>query len=956
MGGVPVTLLDDRTNTRTDAVATRELAELFSYAHQWALKEKDTPLSISSSTLKEMRAWADARADTCTLSFSSMLASMTAGTDPLCKWLRSHLALRGVRGELITKGRSFSTQPLPDVLNTTISFRRALAKARELCPNEAQDGLAVRHFMAAYAVVPSYHLGDFFRLRIDRRAWCIELAQYLASKFPDEKDAWLQYARQANPVPSLGFKTDAPEGRDLLNVDREVEAFARLIASRNTATPLSVGVFGAWGSGKSFFMHRLRKRVDSFAKLGRDEGAQSKFHGRIAEIDFNAWHYSEGNLAASFVDHILRNLRVAPDETAEELKERSEVIIKQLDSAKRDLAIREKAVADAEALRTQRQKEVADLDEKIGGQIEAKKTEIAMAQSDLQGAQSKLAKGLTDLQSEIDAEVKKVPATAVVKLLLKKLDNPEFSKATNNVRTLIGEVQETNAKRKLILYGLIVLAIGAVATAVLQTNLYTRVIAAVTAVGGLAATAGTWLKKLNAFAQSGKEFEDEQQKIRQAIVDEVTAAHDNVVSGLRTAAANQLTVVKELDEELKQLEQAPATAHLALEALEKQRAAALAQHAESAAVVEAKRAELARLTTGTLLDEFLNDRVSNDGYLKELTIFSRIRNDFERLSHLMTKANEEYVAGQGVDGKIVEPPAVSRIVLYIDDLDRCPSDRVVEVLKLVHLLLAFPLFVCVAAVDPRWITRCLQEAPGLVEAGRRPDLEDEVGVPATASDYLEKIFQIPLWLRPVPPEQRAAVARTLLDPSETSDEPRFDVPVTALSNVVATSPTKLEGPEGEDDAPGRTTIDPDIISTDELRYLDQLVRLLDGNPRSLKRFVNTYRLVKTALSDVELAVFLQPLQPLEAPFFERETYLPYRICMAQLAVLCTQRKRALSLVRHADQATQNTSFADWLKQFETIDKDLASCLQSALSEDMDTMDMNTFKWWLERTRRYSFYL
>ncbi len=946
MGGVTVKLFDDSSNTPTDVVATTALAELFSYAHQWALQE---------NLIRQKEP---------TLSFSSMLASMTAGADPLCKWLRSHLALRGVPGERITKGRSFSAQPLPDVLNTTISFRRALAKARELCPNEAQDGLAVRHFMAAYAVVPSYHLGDFLLLRIDRRAWCIELAEHLASKFPNEKVAWLKYARDANPVPSLGFNTDAPEGRDLLNVDREVEAFARLIASRNTATPLSVGVFGAWGSGKSFFMHRLRKRVASFATLGRAEKAKSKYHGEIAQIDFNAWHYSEGNLAASFVDHIFRNLRVAPDETTEILKARSEVIVKQLDSAKQDLAIREKAVADAEALRAQAQQAVAEIDGKIGGEIEAKKSEITTARTALQDAQGKLAKEIAELQAEIETEVKKVPVTAIASLLLKKLDNPALSKAANNVRDLIAEANAARARRKLILYGAILLVIGAVATALTQTNIYTQVIAVVTAVGGLAATAGTWLKKLNALAQSGKELEDEQNKIKQAIVDEVTAAHDNVVSGLQNVAAERLAIVNKLGEQLQQLEQAPATARLALEALEKQRAAALTQHAAAAAVVERKKTELAKLTTGTLLDEFLDDRVANDGYLKELTIFSRIRNDFEKLSGLMMKSNAEYVAEKKNDGKEVDPPAVSRIVLYIDDLDRCPAERVVEVLKLVHLLLAFPLFVCVAAVDPRWITRCLHQAPGLIDVDKKSDpndarkseLDDEVGVPATAADYLEKIFQIPLWLRPVPSEQRAAVARTLLDSSETSDEPRFDMPVTALSNVVATNPTKLEGPEGEDDAP-RPTIDPDIISGEELKYLDRLAGLLDGNPRSLKRFVNTYRLVKTALSDVELAVFLEPLVPVK-PLFEwrGEKYLPYRICMAQLAVLCTQRKRALSLVRHADQATQEARLTDWLKEFETIDKDLASCLQSALSEDMDGADVDTFKLWLERTRRYSFYL
>ena len=41
---------------------------------------------------------------------------------------------------------------------------------------------------------------------------------------------------------------------------------------------------------------------------------------------------------------------------------------------------------------------------------------------------------------------------------------------------------------------------------------------------------------------------------------------------------------------------------------------------------------------------------------------------------------------------------MQRIVLYVDDLDRCPSDRVVELLEAVHLLLAFALFVVVVGV------------------------------------------------------------------------------------------------------------------------------------------------------------------------------------------------------------------------------------------------------------------
>src|SRR5262249_20902880 len=54
-------------------------------------------------------------------------------------------------------------------------------------------------------------------------------------------------------------------------------------------------------------------------------------------------------------------------------------------------------------------------------------------------------------------------------------------------------------------------------------------------------------------------------------------------------------------------------------------------------------------------------------------------------------------------------PKFSRIILYIDDLDRCPDDTVVRVLQAVHLLLSFPLFTVVVAVDARWISRALRD-------------------------------------------------------------------------------------------------------------------------------------------------------------------------------------------------------------------------------------------------------
>ena len=97
---------------------------------------------------------------------------------------------------------------------------------------------------------------------------------------------------------------------------------------------------------------------------------------------------------------------------------------------------------------------------------------------------------------------------------------------------------------------------------------------------------------------------------------------------------DRLTTVNQLNQQLQELQQAPATARLALDDLEKQRAAAVAKHAEAAAVVEARKADLAKPTTRTLLEEFLDERASNDGYLKELTISMQL----EDLSRALSSA------------------------------------------------------------------------------------------------------------------------------------------------------------------------------------------------------------------------------------------------------------------------------------------------------------------------------
>lgn len=920
--------------------------------------------------------WSNAQSNALALSFSSMMSAMCSSRKPLCTWLQRHLGLRGVRFERFTGGKDLSSKPLPTKpVPTSESFRNAFAVARALWEAGGRHGeIAARHYMAAYAVCPEYHLADFLSLRIDRRAWCLDLASHLASEVPAERDAWQRYAEMATAIPVLEFNTDAPEGRDLLNIDREVEAFARLIVARTTATPLSIGVFGAWGSGKSFFMQRVHARVAQLAAKAQKQGRDSAYHGQVAQISFNAWHYSEGKLVACLVDHIFKNLRFTEDEDDATLRARGAELLVQIDRAKQDLAGREQSLGEATETVVAAQQKLAEIEARFPVEVARKKREIEAAEAAQVTAEAELASATKAKDAEIEAARERAPVQVGFALFRSQIKDPKLAAAAQQVTDLIDEAKSVGTRWVPILLGVLALGIGLLATQLLGSEVWARVTSVAAAIGSFAAIAMTWLKKLDGIAKKGEEYQTKIKDYTDAATGRIEKAHEADLANLSAAVAARQAAIEKLAMELEALTTAAGTTKAEIDKLDEERTKALVERDSAAASLAVRTEQLASLSTGTLLGEFLVDRSSTDSYASLLTILSRVRNDFARLSKLMDRATREYYD----TAQQKPPPPVSRIVLYIDDLDRCPEDKVIEVLRVVHLLLAFPLFVCVVAVDPRWVTQCLSGAAGLIEpplpgAAVSPHYGRDAGLGdrATPADYLEKIFQIPLWLRPVPEAQRAEIVRTLLDPSGSRSNAHHEVPVltlldTATPNASAARTPMLEGVklhqrkdpgEGGAGSSNRKATDL-VIDAVELRYLDEIAKLLGGNPRGLKRFVNTYRLVKSALSDVELEVFRSRMRVLGESRGEVR-YLPYRLCMTQLAVLCTQRERALQMVQLADAASETDTFSSYLQRLESVDSELAVRLRAALlgeRKEIEAVSLETFKLWLERTRRYSFYV
>ncbi|MBD2469577.1 P-loop NTPase fold protein [Nostoc sp. FACHB-145] len=147
------------------------------------------------------------------------------------------------------------------------------------------------------------------------------------------------------------------------------------------------------------------------------------------------------------------------------------------------------------------------------------------------------------------------------------------------------------------------------------------------------------------------------------------------------------------------------------------------------------------------------------------------------------------------------PRGPARVIVYIDDLDRCPPNIVVEVLEAVQLLVKNRLFIAVLAIDERYINRALaKQYQGVLSRQGRP----------SPADYLEKIIQIPYRVTPI-----------------TDSALRQYLKAQVVVQDSATSGNKFNE-----------------FSPEEFNILVQCCQEVDLSPRSLKRLTNVYKLFK----------------------------------------------------------------------------------------------------------------
>jgi hypothetical protein len=733
-------------------------------------------------------------------------------------------------------------------------------------------------------------------------------------------DAWWAYAGVPLPgaapesvAPTQGeermpFDADIYTGKDLLGVEPAVNALAALIASHKTELPLAIGLFGEWGSGKSFFMRHLQKRIRRVTAAAEASGlgiGATAYWKRIAQIDFNAWHYSDGQIWPSLVQHIFENLRIGEEDDEGVLARRRDQILLRIGA---DEVAGRAADEHLAALRKQRVALEARIDELKAEQRQEQENLAKRLSAPV--IANAVAASLSVAPAVRDDARKVLDEAGIEDLGRGAADlQAALRSASNEVRGLSGLLASllhgAGRTRRVVLLLLVIvvpLAVGELLKWALGPQS-----GALATIAGLATKWSAFLGGLGLWVRDATGW---MAGVRRRLA-ESTARVDDAIQREREALAGQQTAAM-----VQQLQ--------TLEAKRAEEASATASRQRIDEQIEASRAELDRTTSTHRLNAFIAERAESTDYRKYLGITALVRRDFEKLSKLIARSNAAAEDPAKEKLALGSEHTINRIVLYIDDLDRCEESVVVDVLKAVHLLLALPLFVVVVAVDPRWLARCLKKRyPELLSENADGESADLPLPAATALDYLEKIFQIPVSLHPIGPDDRVRVVSALLEPkavgtngagvaleapvasglrdaSTSGSGPAVSALSGALSgseNGAAVTATRAEPPATGAPAAGASSHAPDAViraahpralevppveldprglevSAEERAFVRELDVLLSATPRVLKRFVNTYRLVKVGLPPRLRRSFVVP----------GETS-PYRICMFELAIL-----------------------------------------------------------------------
>lgn len=179
---------------------------------------------------------------------------------------------------------------------------------------------------------------------------------------------------------------------------------------------------------------------------------------------------------------------------------------------------------------------------------------------------------------------------------------------------------------------------------------------------------------------------------------------------------------------------------------------------------------------------------------------------------------------------IVEEAKFDSIIVYIDDLDRCSGEKMIECIEAIKLFLNVKNTAFVLGADERMVERAIKE--------HYPEIEqDKRQIYSPFSDYLEKLIQIPYRLPRLSLNEQYTYILFLLLKSKYPNF--FNAVIKDYNDYKNNEPfgnydaEKMRAALGENKIPNVEALIP---------IIPMMTRFLNGSPRQLKRFLNTFDL------------------------------------------------------------------------------------------------------------------
>lgn len=620
---------------------------------------------------------------------------------------------------------------------------------------------------------------------------------------------------------------DNEDGVDQLGVEQEVFALADAIALKSLMPPFVVGIFGDWGSGKSFTFNLIKQRLKGIQKLPVSDPDSFGYAGHIYLVKFNIWTYAKGNLWAALMFRILVDLndqlhlefelrRITGDQMLRDIS-----VIDLIDK----LAERERGYL----MEIPYDDVVSSYQLENGNATEALTTAIGTYYGKDKKMLDKKKEEAVELARELAWEISKRTSIGKVKWLinssLRKYQYAYPDAFPPSIAAVIDAYPCWEKCYRLLwagemlwiewLFLLVAVAVAVVVPIVMDQLEFIYSIIAPPVIGVLMRLRSVYvkLKPLRDTLVEAQEGHVELKPYRDA-------------EGNLEGGDEVLDVARKLDFKRSEISAIQGRIHL---------------------------------IEGESLNEFVQKRVQCDAYGAELGVVHRAQRDLRQFSEaLLSKYKKEERFPRG------DP----RIVLFVDDLDRCNYKQVVEMLEAVQLLVKTELFLVVIALDTRYVTRSLEKEYN--------DVLDPVRGPS-GLDYLEKIIQIPYRVPPINSqkkmhmylEKQMAVSnnkgqgqpnqktdlQTEAGDEESQRHPGQKTDDHQTGGSKPAEPAKKKPEEGEitaNDEHAHTDADSEVqiileeilFDGDELELLSNACFVSSVTPRSAKRLANIFKIMK----------------------------------------------------------------------------------------------------------------